>query len=148
MPESKGTKTMEGVIKYGGSAGLGAVLFSLLMELQSQGINSVKEGQILSQTMLLQKTEANTNRIDKLEEDIEKVSKKMDEGFNDLRIQNSDGTNKILDIIRENTNHRYTRLDHENYAKAVEARIERLEDRVLSVKSTLIEHISKEKKHP
>ena len=146
MADTKENKTLEGVVKYGGSAGLGAVVFSLLMELQSQGINSVKEGQMLSQNMLIQKTEANTNRIDKLEADIEKISKKMDEGFNALRIQNSEGTNKILDIIRDNTAHRYTRLDHDNYAKSVNVRFERLEDKISEVKSDLIEHITKTKK--
>jgi len=41
---NKENKTIENVVKYGGSAGLGGLVFSLIMQLQTQGLNSVREG--------------------------------------------------------------------------------------------------------
>lgn len=117
--------------KYLGVGGVGgATLVGLLMSFQNQGIDLISKNQVAQNQVVIEKTIANSTRINKLETNVQALNDKIDRGFDSVRAQLRDETSKISDIIRISAGDRYTKTEQTSYQNAIEVRLQRIEDDV------------------
>lgn len=127
---NKENKTIENVVKYGGSAGLGGLVFSLIMQLQTQGLNSVREGQVQSQNVVIEKTMANTALAIRNQKEIEKLKDEIMGDLRDLktqaRVDNErlrEDLAKLEGVIREGAGDKWTRKEHMIFRSNVQSEL-------------------------
>lgn len=107
--------------------GAGGGVVALLALFFSQGMEQMNKTSSVQQQAAIERSLANTERINRLEN-------RIDKGFDEIKTQ----VGKVSDIVRISTNDRYTKRDHESYARAVEDRFERLEDKLILIKTEIM----------
>lgn len=112
-------------IKDLGLGGSAAALILFLM--QSQGASLMQQNYSSENQVVIEKTLANAQRIASLEDNVEQLNKKIDHGFESVRIQIEAKLEKISDIVRHSTSDRYTKTEHNSFADNVNSRINRIE---------------------
>lgn len=110
--------------QIGGGAGA-AVLTLFLM--QDRGVNLMNDKYKAETQVVLEKTVANADRINKLEATVAMLSSKIDEGFLRMREEIRSEVRRVNDTIQITMVDRWTREDHKEYAKQLNDRIERME---------------------
>ena len=112
--------------QVGSGAGLTALT---LFAMQGQGIDFVTKNQQAQSQIVIEKTIANSNRIESLEHSIKDINNKIDVGFDDMREQMQKQIERILEISNKTTD-RYTKTEHMSYTREVDARFRILEDKI------------------
>ena len=111
--------------QVGGGAAAGGGLMAILLALfQQQGVDLMAQRYIAENKIAVERSASNTERLNRLET-------RIDRGFDEIKIQ----VDKVGDAVREGIKSRWTKLDHDSYARRIDLRIERLEDQVLILKT-------------
>ncbi len=125
-----------------GASGLGgAALITLLMNFQQQGIELISKNNETQNRLAIEKTVANSDRIDRIEKTLENVATKleqtesslnhkMDTGFTSIREQIREDTGKLSDIVRIASGDRFTKTEHISYRDSVDIKIDRLQQQI------------------
>lgn len=100
-----------------------------LVLLQSQGIDLVNQRQEAANQVVIEKTLANTQRIQSLEKNVQGLNDKIDEGFSSLREQLRADSDRFTQIVSDLGRDRWTRVDQAGYEKVVTERFRLLEER-------------------
>jgi len=116
------------------SAGAGSVI-GVLFLFQSQGIEMMSKNQAQGNKIVIEKTIANAERISRLEQNFERLTNKMDTGFDSIRNQLRDETSKITDIIRLGANDRITKTEYLSHKKNLEDQIDSLKDQIIIMRN-------------
>lgn len=111
----------------GGAAAGGGVVALLLTLFQQQGVDMMSEKYKTETKVVLERALSNSERINRIESRIER-------GFGDVKDQLRD----VSDVIREGIKSRWTKDDHDNYARQIDSRIERLESQMILLKSEIL----------
>lgn len=108
-----------------------AVTALLLFLLQDRGVDFMNAKYKADTNAVIEKTIANATRINNLEQSVSNLNKKIDSGFDSLRVQISREVTKIESIVHDDLRNRWTRSDQDTFSK----RVDRLEDRVLKLEN-------------
>lgn len=134
--------------KQVGIGGLtGASLIGFLMAFQNQGIESVTKNSASQNQIVIEKTQANTERIARLEDDLRKLKDKIDEGFESVRSQMRSDTARLAEIVRVGTGDRFTKTEHIAYRGQVQDQFNRLQDEINALRD-MIHRSKRVKKSP
>lgn len=117
------------------SAGAGSAVLALAL-MQSQGIDLMTKKQDSQNALVIEKAIANATRIDKLEDTVRDLNRKIDQGFESLRQQIKSDSEKLSDIVREGTSDRFTKSEHIQYRNETQRKFDRLYDEVHKLKGT------------
>lgn len=108
--------------------GIGSVLIMFL--LQEKGLDLVNDKQLAQNQVVIEKTVNNAKRIDKLEQTVAELDRKIEDNFKELREQIRSEISSLRGLLEVSARDRWTRADHTSYSSSVEQRISRLEERV------------------
>ena len=108
----------------------GGGVVALLFMFQSQGVDMMTKNQQASNSVVIEKTIANQQRINKLEGTVQDLNDKIDRGFDSLRLQLRDETSKISEILRISNGDRWTKTEHSAYDIQLKSRLDKIEGRI------------------
>lgn len=106
--------------------GAGGGIVALVALFFSQGMEQMNKTSDVQQQAAIERSLANSERINRLEN-------RIDRGFDEIKEQVS----KVSDYVRSGYTDRFTKTDHTEYARAVEVRFERIEDKIIILKTEL-----------
>ena len=115
------------------STGAGGSILALFL-LQDRGINMLNEQQETSNQVIIEKTIANAHRINALENAVKDINVKLDSNFKELRAQMKEDVDSIKDDIKSVSVEKWTKTDHNEYARRIGDRVLRLESDVRALK--------------
>lgn len=127
MTLDKDKKGMDYKQVGGGAAAGGGIMAVILALFQQQGVSMMADKYQAEVRVAIEKSLENSNRIDRLET-------RISDGFKGVKEE----VGKIAEIVRDETKDRYTRRDHDNYARRIEARFEKIEDKILLIKTEIL----------
>lgn len=110
---------------------------SILNSKQNQSIDAITKSQITQSQVVIEKTIANAQRIQRLEDTVTNLNKKIDEGFESIRLQIRGEVANLSSIMSIGTKDRYTKSQHDSYARSVESRLERNEREISEIRRKL-----------
>lgn len=113
----------------------GGSVLGLLFMFQNQGIDLMTERQQASTQVVIEKTMANSNRIELLEKSVSDLNSKIDDGFDSLRDSLREDFSSVDRTIRELMGERWTRSDHKSFSQDLDSRLNFIERRLQSIES-------------
>lgn len=116
--------------------GVGGSVLALLL-LQDRGIDLMSKNQQSMVQVAVEKTLANSNRIENLETELKGIREKIDAGFSGVRKDLRHEVDRISEIVRAEANDRYTKTEHNHYANFMDRRIEKLEKEIKELRKEL-----------
>lgn len=111
------------------STGAGGSIVALFL-LQDRGLDLVNQKNQASNQVVIEKTVANSHRIESLENQMRDLNSKIEGGFSDLRHQMKNDVETIRNIIQKKENASYNKADHEHYADTISERFKVIEERI------------------
>jgi uncharacterized protein (UPF0335 family) len=127
MSDSKDAKQSWDLKQVGTGAGsVAAIVFML----QSQGVNLMTQNQTAKNEVVIEKTIANTQRIERLEKEFSDMSADIKQDFASLRALLKDENRNIIHLFQSASKDRWTSTQQNLYEKSVEARFKFIEDRI------------------
>lgn len=121
--------------QVGSGAGASALLLFLM---QSQGVELMNRNQDSQSQVIIEKTLANAERINRLEQNVMQLNDKIDDGFKGLREQLASQIEKII-ALTSRSEDRYTKTEHLSYASAIDSRLKMMEDDSKEMKKLIYE---------
>lgn len=113
----------------------GGSVLGLLFLFQGQGIDLMTKNQQASTQVVIEKTMANSARIEMLEKSVDNLNGKIDEGFDSLRKTLKQDISSIDRTIRELMGDRWSKSDHKHYRNEVDSKFRFIERRVDKLES-------------
>lgn len=110
-------------------AGAGGSIIALFL-LQDRGLEMVNQKNQASNQVVIEKTIANSHRIENLEGQMKDLNAKIDGSFKDLRRFMKEDVETIRRLIQEKEQASYNKTDHQNYADTVSAKFKVLEEKI------------------
>lgn len=120
--------------QIGGGAGATALIMFLL---QSQGVSLINKNQDAVNQIAIEKTVANTARIEKNEKALTAINTKIDNGFESLRVQVREQKDYIVQLVQSQVSDRYTKTEHTSFSESVRDRFKMLERQVLKMEAKI-----------
>lgn len=117
----------------GGAASVVALLFLF----QNKGIDLMQDSQAAKNDVVIEKTIANTHRIQSVEQDVKELNEKIDRGFDSLRSQMREDNTRVIGLIQVTAQDRWTKAEHRGFAETVETRLKNLEKSIEDIKIDL-----------
>lgn len=121
--------------QVGSGAGASALILFLM---QNQGVELMNRNQDSQSQVVIEKTMANAERINRLEQNVIQLNNKIDDGFKGLREQLAVQIEKIIELTSRSQD-RYTKTEHLSYASAIDARMKLIEDDNKEIKKLIYE---------
>lgn len=90
-----------------------------------------------NQQVVIEKTIQNRGRIERLEKSIQSINAKIDKGFEGIRDKMTEQVSKIMDATQIKMNDRYTKTEHHEYSKLIDARIEIIKDEIKTIRQSI-----------
>jgi len=115
----------------------GGSVLGILFLFQEKGLDFVSQTQQFRDQVIIERTKANSDRIEKLEKSVGDLDSKLERGFDGLRQEIRTEVSKLSDILILDSKERYTKQEHIFYAKTVDEKIEIIKDEIRSIKTRL-----------
>lgn len=90
-----------------------------------------------NQQVVIEKTIQNRGRIERLEKSIQSINAKIDKGFEGIRDKMTEQVSKIMDATQIKMNDRYTKTEHQEYSKLIDARLEIIKDEIKTIRQSI-----------
>lgn len=106
--------------------GVGGSLLALFL-LQDRGIDLMSQNQQSMVQVAVEKTIANSQRIENLENELKDIREKIDEGFGDMRKNLRVEIDRLGDLLRLSTADRFTKSEQNRYSEFIDRRLDKIE---------------------
>lgn len=116
--------------------GGGSVLAALFL-FQEKGLDLITQNQQVRDQVIIERTKANSDRIEKLEISMQNLEQKLDNGFQNVRNQIRQEIMQLSELIRLASDDRYTKQEHAFYAETVNEKIKDIRQKIKNLESKI-----------